>query len=341
MRHLYVNEILTIASLYQKATDQKGLIINLGGLEPLLWYQSHLKIDDLISALSEAGFKVYITTNGSLLNQFAERLVNAGLSKCRISIHSFDRRIYQRITGYDALPQILESIKYLQLRGIAISLNRTLIKGYTNDLPQMLEFIRNYNLTLKLYDLLWTEWISEEWSQYYIPWQKIIRQYVLPHTVNVSLLKKKFHRPRLQYFLQGGGVVEVKVFSEKLRDKLPVCAKCPLNSICQETIGAYIYVTPDMKMTFCHYRPDLYIDLSPIISLSFRQALVALQSQFSNIFGGHWQDLLREGKLTFYINESCNYLCGFPDRKKPTERLWCMSSLRVEQMKVRNSSSTM
>ena len=331
MNRLRIKDILIISFLYQEIIGQ-GPIINLGGLEPLLWYQRpSLRIHDLVNALSTAGFEVYITTNGSLLSEFAEKLADAGLSKCRISVHNFNQRIYQRITGYNTLSQILKSIKYLRLRGVTISLNRTLLKGYTNDLPQMLDFVTEYGLTLKLYELLWTEWISEEWEQYYIPWQEIVQQYVLPRTVKTSLSRKKFHRPRLQYFLQGGGIVEVKVFSEKLHDKLPICAKCPFNSVCQETIGAYVYVTPDMKMTFCHYRPDLYINLSSIISLEYQQALISLQTQFENVLGKQWQDVLREGKLTFYINESCNYFCGFPDREKHTERLWCMSSLRVEE----------
>ena len=329
---LSYDDVLLIASLFRYIFKNENLTVNLGGLEPLLWHESPSRqISDLVRSLTESGLSVNITTNGSLLAKFAHSLIEAGVAKIRISIHSLDEDVYYQITGQNVLKNVMASIEELRQHGVKVSLNRTILNGYTDDMPAMLDFVMRYNLTLKLYDLLWTDWIAAEWEKYYISWQSVVKQYVLPVTKHVTLVKKEFHRPRLQYHLIGGGTVEVKVFNNQLHQNLLPCSTCSFNSICKETIGAYIYINPNKVMSLCHHRPDLSKDLSSIVNYSdMNDILLELESYFYTVLGERWKSILAEGNLDFYINSVCNYYCGFPDRKNRTERLWCMSPIRVE-----------
>ncbi len=54
--------------------------------EPLL----HPEITDFVKITKEMGFKPCITTNGTLLKEKGEELINAGVYKVSISLHSFE-----------------------------------------------------------------------------------------------------------------------------------------------------------------------------------------------------------------------------------------------------------
>lgn len=50
----------------------------------------HPQLCDFVSYASEQGFKVSITTNGSLLGKCGDDLINSGVYKVNISVHSFE-----------------------------------------------------------------------------------------------------------------------------------------------------------------------------------------------------------------------------------------------------------
>lgn len=54
--------------------------------EPLL----HKDLFDMISLAAKKGFKCAVTTNGSLLEKYGKRLIDSGVYKVNISLHSFE-----------------------------------------------------------------------------------------------------------------------------------------------------------------------------------------------------------------------------------------------------------
>ena len=73
--------------------------VEIGALEPLLWRDGQYRIHDVVSALKERGFKVSMTTNGQLLDIFAENLGRAGLSLIRTSWHSTNPLMFKEVSG--------------------------------------------------------------------------------------------------------------------------------------------------------------------------------------------------------------------------------------------------
>ncbi|MCB1277889.1 MAG: GTP 3',8-cyclase MoaA [Prosthecobacter sp.] len=103
-----------------------------------------------------------ISTNGTLLAKtdegitMAERLVKAGVRTANISLDSLDREVYQRTTGRDLLPRVIEGVDAAIAAGFqAIKLNCVLMKGQTErEMPALIQFARDKNALLRFIELM-------------------------------------------------------------------------------------------------------------------------------------------------------------------------------------------
>ncbi len=66
--------------------------------EPLL----HPNLPDFIHIASDKGFKSMITTNGTLLKQLGDKILEAGIHKINISVHSFEDGTEEQFENYMA-----------------------------------------------------------------------------------------------------------------------------------------------------------------------------------------------------------------------------------------------
>jgi len=82
-RFMTIDEFNTVTDKIRVVTEYIYLHV-LG--EPLL----HPDITELISIASKKGFKVALTTNGSLLKSKGDSIINAGVYKVNVSLHSFE-----------------------------------------------------------------------------------------------------------------------------------------------------------------------------------------------------------------------------------------------------------
>lgn len=101
---------------FQKITDNlvgvtDYLYFHLMG-EPLL----HPDLEYFIKTATEKGFKVAITTNGTLLNSQKDMLLNSGVYKISISLHSFEKGDENEFCGY--INSAVEFAKESSDRGI-------------------------------------------------------------------------------------------------------------------------------------------------------------------------------------------------------------------------------
>ena len=104
--------------------------------------------------------KITMTTNGYRLNKIAKQLFEAGLDGINISIDSFDRETFKRLTGHDRLLEILEGVKILQeLNFRNIKINAVLLKGINdtyNDFEIFESFIKNNKIDFRFIELMQT-----------------------------------------------------------------------------------------------------------------------------------------------------------------------------------------
>ena len=87
--------------------DEFNLILNkIQGQTKFIYYHlmgeplTHPLLPDFIKSAGEKGYKSIITTNGTLLNKRGDELLNAGIHKINISIHSFENGSYENHCEY-------------------------------------------------------------------------------------------------------------------------------------------------------------------------------------------------------------------------------------------------
>ncbi len=296
--------ILAVANVWRDIGGSREIAI--GSLEPLLWRDGQYRIYDVVNTLTESGFKVSMTTNGQLLDTFAEKLARAGLSHMRISWHSIDPLAFRDISGgYGDYNRFMRGVAIALESGIKVTFNRILFKGYTNDISEQLSFIERHKSRLKLYTLWWTPQSASSHQSFYQNWHSVVRASVLPRTIRITRMKKRIGRNRLQFHLTKGGLVEVKL-GDKLDRSLNPCASCSFKNECKEGFGEYIRVDPRLNLYFCYLRRDLGFRIKD--SARLRQGI---QDTFGDV-----KRLLAGSSLVLTVTPFCNFNCTIPGTQK-------------------------
>lgn len=119
-----MEEILTleeIAEVCRQAAKLGIRKIKVTGGEPLV----RLGCPDLIRMLKEVpGIEqVTLTTNGVLLQNYAEELVKNGLDAVNVSMDTLDEEKYAQITGRPALKEVLSGMEAMESLGIPVKIN--------------------------------------------------------------------------------------------------------------------------------------------------------------------------------------------------------------------------
>lgn len=115
--------------------------VRLTGGEPLVRRGIVQLVERLagISGIEE----VSLTTNGILLAPMAAELKRAGARRVNISIDSMERASYERITGSDRLPVVLEGIhKAIEVGLSPVRINSVIVKGYNDSTEQITALAR-------------------------------------------------------------------------------------------------------------------------------------------------------------------------------------------------------
>jgi cyclic pyranopterin phosphate synthase len=130
---LGLEEMLRIIRLFAECGIKK---LRLTGGEPLL-KRDIVRLVRELSAI--AGIKdLSITTNGVFLKSLATELKAVGLQRVNISIDSIERKTYERITGFDLLPKVIEGIHSAIGAGLSpVKINCVIIKGLNDSEEQI------------------------------------------------------------------------------------------------------------------------------------------------------------------------------------------------------------
>ena len=314
LKPISYSNIIAIANTWH---DMGGALkIELGALEPLLWRDEQYRINDVVSALTKLNFKVSMTTNGQLLDKFACKLKDAGLSLVRTSWHSTNPVIFKEISGgYGDYDRFIKGVTLALESGIKVDFNRVLLRGYTSDIEEQLQFIQQYKSRMKFYTLLWTPESASTKDSFYQSWHPIVKSSVLPLTAKIVRKQKEIGRERLQFHLLNGGLVEVKL-GDNLNRNISPCSSCSLKSQCEEAFGDYVRIDPRLQLYFCYLRRDLGFSILDFLG---KPSLLKQKIQESIGVVGVEQ-LLSKSSLRLTLSPFCNFNCRTPGTKNG----WCL-----------------
>ena len=150
-RIMTYDEILRVCRILAEHGLKK---IKITGGEPLVrknvvWLIKELK---KISGITN----VTITTNGVLLTEQYEALVEAGIDAITVSLDTLDAEVYRQITRRDELSRVLEGIRLAAEQGkVRLKINCVPVLGTEKQgILELMEYIRNYDIDLRFIEMM-------------------------------------------------------------------------------------------------------------------------------------------------------------------------------------------
>jgi len=197
---LNFEEIVRLARIFVGLGVSK---LRLTGGEPLL----RPELDTLIRQLSAIpGVEdLALTTNGSMLVQWAERLKTAGLHRLTVSLDTLDESIFHQMSGEKgSVKDVLEGIRVAEAAGFdSIKINAVIQRG-VND-HTILDLVKHFRGTS--HSVRFIEYMDVGNQNH---WEK---PQVVPSSEIISLIDAEFPIERIQG-TQGGDTSEVYRFKD-------------------------------------------------------------------------------------------------------------------------------
>ena len=151
------SELLTFEEMERFVRITAGMGVNkirLTGGEPLVRHG----IDQLVARLAAVpGIEdIALTTNGILLDEYAQKLKDAGLKRLNISLDALSEETFRLIARRDGLQRVLDGIAAAQQAGFEkIRLNAVAIRGITEaEVVPLGRFARERDLELRFIEFM-------------------------------------------------------------------------------------------------------------------------------------------------------------------------------------------
>lgn len=173
MQFLPKRELLTIEELDQVASAfiRRGVQkIRITGGEPLVRRGMPELIQRLGGYLGNGLDELTLTTNGTLLSQFADLLAENGVKRINVSLDSLDPETFERITRRGKLDKVLAGIDAALEAGLKIKINTVALKHENMaELPRMIEWAHGKGMDLTLIEVMPLGETGEDRIDQYVP----------------------------------------------------------------------------------------------------------------------------------------------------------------------------
>ena len=217
--------------------------IRLSGGDPLV----RKDIVEIVEKIASLDFKdISLTTNGVLLEKYAEGLKKAGLNRVNVSLDTLNRETYKFVTKMDYLDEAKAGIlKAVEVGLYPVKINMVVMKDVNqNEIKDMFKFCRENDIVLQLIELIESENCDDDKfsAEYHYPLESI--ENVLADMAS-DVRERKFMQGRKKYYINGGEIEVVKPV-----DNSSFCANC-----------SRLRITPDGKIKPCLLRNDNLVEL--------------------------------------------------------------------------------
>ena len=237
-----------IAKIAKTACELGMKKVKLTGGEPLL----RDDLPDIVSEIAGYADEVSLTTNGVLLEKYAQTLFNAGLKRVNVSLPSLISSRFEKITKKDYVQKVRHGIKAaVQSRLHPVKINMVMLNGINVDeVPNAIDFAQEVGAILQLIEF---EPIQPE---NYVHWEKFhydavpIENWLKKRAVSVQ--ENPLHKRRRYILEKHGDPVSVEVVQPMHNSTF--CQNC-----------TRLRVTSDGKLKPCLLRNDNLVDIASLI----------------------------------------------------------------------------
>jgi len=234
------DELYTICKVAKKIGVKK---IRLSGGEPLL----KKDIVEIVQKIASLDFKdISMTTNGILMEKYAQDLKDAGLDRVNVSLDTLNRETFEFITKKDYLEDAKKGIlKAVEVGMYPVKINMVIMKDINqNEIDDMFEFCKEHDIVLQLIELIESENCDDDKfsADYHYKLDDIEKELA---DIADEVHERKFMQGRKKYYIDGGEIEVVKPV-----DNATFCANC-----------SRLRITPDGKIKPCLLRNDNLVEL--------------------------------------------------------------------------------
>ena len=234
------DEIYKICEIAKKLGVKK---IRISGGDPLV----RNDIVEIVEKIASLNFKdISLTTNGVLLEKYAEDLKKAGLNRVNVSLDTLNHTTYRFVTNSDYLNEAKSGIlKSVEVGLYPVKINMVVMKDINeHEIKDMFEFCRDNKMVLQLIELIESENCDENKfsAEYHYKLDSIEKKL---SDIAEDVRERKFMQGRKKYYINGGEIEVVKPM-----DNTKFCANC-----------TRLRVTPDGKIKPCLLRNDNLVDI--------------------------------------------------------------------------------
>ena len=234
------DEVYTICKVAKKIGVRK---IRLSGGEPLL----KKDIVETVRKINSLDFKdISMTTNGTLLEKYAQDLKDAGLDRVNVSLDTLNRETFEFITKKDYLEDAKRGIlKAVEVGLYPVKINMVIMKDINQDeIDEMFKFCKKHDIVLQLIELIESENCDDDKfsADYHYKLDDIEKELA---DIADDVREREFMQGRKKYYIDGGEIEVVKPV-----DNSTFCANC-----------SRLRITPDGKIKPCLLRNDNLVEL--------------------------------------------------------------------------------
>ncbi len=174
MQFLPRQEILSFEELERICTAfiNRGVTkIRLTGGEPLVRHGIISLIEQLSVHLKTGALKeLTLTTNGSQLEKYAEKLVELGVKRINVSLDTLDSDRFTEITRFGKLKKVLAGLEAARKAGLRVKINTVALKGQTDkELDDLLNFVAENGFDLTFIETMPLGEIGGSRVDHYLP----------------------------------------------------------------------------------------------------------------------------------------------------------------------------
>ena len=211
--------------------------IKISGGEPLL----REDLPEILENISNPRIEeISLTTNGTLLEKYAQVLKDAGLHRVNVSLDTLDPEKYRQITGYGDVNVVKAGIERAIEVGLTpLKINYLVMKNTLEDLEDLMDYCREVGAILQVIELMP---LDETLRRYYVditPIEKRIEE------MADRVVKRRWMHNRRKYYI---GDLEVEFV--KPMDNTEFCRHC-----------TRIRLTYDGYIKPCLLREDNLVDI--------------------------------------------------------------------------------
>jgi cyclic pyranopterin phosphate synthase len=204
-------ELLTFEEIVRFARVAAKMGVNklrLTGGEPLVRADLHKLVAQL--ARIDGIIDLALTTNGILLDEQAQRLKDAGLTRLNISLDTLDEATFQRIARREGIARVLAGIAAAKRAGFErIRLNAVAIRGITeSEIIPLAQFAREQSMELRFIEFMPLD-AEEHWqNDQVLPGEEIRRVLEEAFGTLVPAARPDVSQPATDYrFADGDGSI--------------------------------------------------------------------------------------------------------------------------------------